>query len=26
VTWDELMGSSDVWESNIDLNKLNYRG
>jgi predicted dehydrogenase len=26
VTWDELMGSKEVWESNIDLNKLNYRG
>jgi myo-inositol 2-dehydrogenase / D-chiro-inositol 1-dehydrogenase len=26
VTWDELMGSTEVWESNIDLNKLNYRG
>jgi len=26
VTWDDLMGSKEVWESNIDLNKLNYRG
>lgn len=26
VTWDDLMGSTEVWESNIDLNKLNYRG
>jgi len=26
VTWDDLMGSTEVWESGIDLDKLNYRG
>ena len=26
VTWDELMSSTEVWESGIDLNKLNWRG
>jgi myo-inositol 2-dehydrogenase / D-chiro-inositol 1-dehydrogenase len=26
VTWDELMASTEAWESGIDLNKLNYRG
>jgi myo-inositol 2-dehydrogenase / D-chiro-inositol 1-dehydrogenase len=25
TTWDDMMGSTEVWESNIDLNKLNYR-
>jgi len=26
VTWDDLMGSTEVWEAGIDLEKLNYRG
>ena len=26
VTWDDLMGSTEAWESGIDLEKLNYRG
>lgn len=26
VTWDDLMRSTEVWESGIDLDKLNYRG
>ncbi|HUI42866.1 MAG TPA: Gfo/Idh/MocA family oxidoreductase [Terriglobia bacterium] len=26
VTWEDLMGSTEVWESGLDLNKMNYRG
>jgi len=26
VTWDDLIRSTEVWESGIDLEKLNYRG
>lgn len=26
TTWDDLMGSTEAWESGIDLSKLNYRG
>jgi myo-inositol 2-dehydrogenase/D-chiro-inositol 1-dehydrogenase len=26
TTWDDLMSSTEAWESGIDLNKLNYRG